>query len=274
MSTPRAFTLSKEIFNPSLYKLVQSTWFGGLPEGARAPTMEVAKKWWGNGVPPEEKAAFDTICRSNFLSALESIGPEKYPLSQVPSSAIAEPFLREISEQSPQDEGAESASESASTALSLILILDQMPRNILRTPSTLPLVYNHYDTIATAVMASLLSPNSTMPRLDKHPLYRLSSAHRFWFYMPHMHSESRELHKQLAGVLDEFRSELVEAGAECEASLGYFDRAANFEKIHAKIIERFGRYPYRNEVLGRESTEEEAKYLADGGETFGVGKKG
>ncbi|KAF2498524.1 DUF924-domain-containing protein [Lophium mytilinum] len=269
MSTPRAFTLSKEVFNPSLYKLVQSTWFGGLPEGARAPTKEVAKRWWGMGAVPEEKAAFDTVCSSNFLSALESIGPEKFPLSQVPSSAIAEPFLREISEQSSQDDGA----ESASTALSLILLLDQMSRNIWRTPSTLPLVYNHYDTIATAIMTSLLSPNSTLPRLDKHPLYRLSAAHRFWFYMPHMHSESRELHHQLAGVLGEFRSELVDAGTECKDSLGYFDRAAGFEEIHAKIVERFGRYPHRNEVLGRESTEEEAKYLADGGETFGVGKK-
>jgi uncharacterized protein (DUF924 family) len=222
--------------------------------------------------PPEEKAAFDTACRSSFLHALESISPEKFPIAQVPSSAIAEPFLREISDaskQSPQDDGA----EGATTALSLILLLDQMPRNIFRVPATLPLVYNHYDTIAVAIMTSLLSPNSTIPRPDIHPIYRLSAAHRFWFYMPHMHSESRELHTQLADILTENRRELVEAGSECEASLQYFDRAAGFEKKHAGIIEQFGRYPHRNEVLGRQPTEEEAKWLEEGGDTFGVGKK-
>ena len=42
-----------------------------------------------------------------------------------------------------------------------------------------------------------------------------------------------------------------------------------FAKIHREIIARFGRFPHRNHVLGRESTAEEALYLARGAPTFG-----
>lgn len=43
----------------------------------------------------------------------------------------------------------------------------------------------------------------------------------------------------------------------------------HFEERHRVIVERFGRYPHRNKVLGRDSTGEEEEYLRDGGETFG-----
>ncbi|OCK82102.1 DUF924-domain-containing protein [Lepidopterella palustris CBS 459.81] len=269
MASTRPFTLNKEIFNPKFYKLLQSIWFGGLPEGATAPNYEILKRWWMGS--PEEKASFDTTCRTHFLSALESIGPEKYAIPSTPSPALAEPFLREISDaakQSPENDGA----EGASTALSFILLLDQMSRNIFRTPSTLTMVYNHYDIIAVSLITNLLSPNSSIQRPDQHPLYRLSSAHRFWFYMPLMHSESRESHKLLNNLLAEFRAELVDAGPAYKDALTYLDRAAGYEKTHGNIIEKFGRYPHRNEVLGRQTTEDERKWLEEGGETFGVAK--
>lgn len=47
---------------------------------------------------------------------------------------------------------------------------------------------------------------------------------------------------------------------------------AKYARDHAAIIERFGRYPHRNAVLGRASTAEEGKFLVDGGETFGQGQ--
>jgi len=43
----------------------------------------------------------------------------------------------------------------------------------------------------------------------------------------------------------------------------------DFARRHLEIIERFGRFPHRNDVLGRESTAAEQAYLADGGESFG-----
>lgn len=87
-----------------------------------------------------------------------------------------------------------------------------------------------------------------------------------------MHSESLADHKLIAELLAEFRAEVVKAGPRYEDTLAYIDHSADYEKTHADIIERFGRYPHRNEALGRLTTEEEQKWLDDGGETFGVGK--
>ena len=63
--------------------------------------------------------------------------------------------------------------------------------------------------------------------------------------MPFMHSESKMMH---------------------EFALKLFQRLGNpvnldYEKRHKKIIERFGRYPHRNKILGRESTPEELEFL-------------
>lgn len=49
----------------------------------------------------------------------------------------------------------------------------------------------------------------------------------------------------------------------------FLNTVLEFEKRHKVIIERFGRYPHRNEAMGREATPEEVEYLKNGGETFG-----
>ncbi|WP_410962117.1 DUF924 family protein, partial [Salmonella sp. SAL4457] len=45
----------------------------------------------------------------------------------------------------------------------------------------------------------------------------------------------------------------------------------SYAQRHLEVIERFGRFPHRNDVLGRQSTAEERTYLEGGGETFGPG---
>lgn len=60
---------------------------------------------------------------------------------------------------------------------------------------------------------------------------------------------------------------------DAEAAKGFVDLQLDFEKRHQVVIQRFGRYPHRNEMLGRESTAEEKQYLADGGETFAASKE-
>lgn len=57
---------------------------------------------------------------------------------------------------------------------------------------------------------------------------------------------------------------------ELEAAVKSTVLLKGFEEEHRVIIERFGRYPHRNKVLGRESTREEAEYLENGGSTFGM----
>ncbi|KAF2179676.1 hypothetical protein K469DRAFT_730513 [Zopfia rhizophila CBS 207.26] len=254
------FTLNKDIFNPSLYKLVRSIWFDGQPDDAIIPTPVAMKRWWMGS--PEERLEFDSRCRANFVHALEAIGPDKFP------DPTAEPFLKEIQEavqKNPENNG----SEAAWTALSIVLLLDQMPRNIYRTNDTLPMVYNHYDKMSQSLLEALMSKDSPIIRPDLHPQWRLSSVHRIWFYLPWMHSESLEMHKKIDGIQKELRDELSKMEG-TEEAVKYIELGIGAEQKHLDLIEKFGRYPHRNRCLAREMTAEEKKYIEDGGDTFGV----
>ena len=70
--------------------------------------------------------------------------------------------------------------------------------------------------------------------------------------MPFMHSESKEVHEIAVELFNK-------PGME-----GSYD----FELKHKAIIDRFGRYPHRNEILGRESTPEEIEFLKEDGSSF------
>ena len=75
---------------------------------------------------------------------------------------------------------------------------------------------------------------------------------RAFLYMPYMHSESAVIH-EIAQMLF--------------ASLAVADKL-NFELRHKAIIDRFGRYPHRNAILGRLSTPEEVAFLQTPGSSF------
>src|SRR5437773_10797117 len=155
MSSVRPFVLDKKLFNADLYRRIQSFWFVDVPQRATTPPPSASKRWWGIGVSEADKESFDSACRSAFLDAIESVGPEKYQLPPIGSapdsaSAIAAPFIPEITaRESSQDDAEDSA---ASNALSLIILFDQLTRNIFRTPSGLCKVYNHYDLLSLSLL--------------------------------------------------------------------------------------------------------------------------
>jgi uncharacterized protein (DUF924 family) len=80
----------------------------------------------------------------------------------------------------------------------------------------------------------------------------LPLAQRSFAYMPYMHSESALVHAQAVALF---------------AQSGLED-ALRFEQRHQAIIERFGRYPHRNAILGRQSTPEELVFLNEPGSGF------
>ena len=84
-----------------------------------------------------------------------------------------------------------------------------------------------------------------------------------FFLMPYQHAE--DLAVQDTGV-ELYNAMVAEAEDEWkELATGY----RNFAVIHRNIVADYGRFPHRNEVLGRNSTDAELQYLAEGGETFG-----
>jgi uncharacterized protein (DUF924 family) len=252
-----SYNLNKSIFNAALYKRVRNVWFGNLPVGAATTTPEVQDQWFGRSL--EKKAAFDSVCFNEFSHALESIGPKHYPLKDRSTEAFTASLASEFQ--------SSDAQQNSQTALSLMILLDQIPRNIYRTPDTLPLVYQFYDPLALALAKHV---QTMTPQPDLHPSIRRSIPYRMWFYLPLMHSENVEDHKLFDGILQEFSDEL--AVEKDEESMKQVDTLKSFESMHRKIIDQWGRYPHRNTTTGRETTKQEAEWLKAGGDTFGVAR--
>jgi uncharacterized protein (DUF924 family) len=142
--------------------------------------------------------------------------------------------------------------ESNYGRLALIIVLDQFPRNIYRGTSEV----FRYDAQALA----LAGQGVTLGQLAG-----LSVPEQAFFLMPYQHSE--DLAVQRAGV------QLMQGMAE-EATAEWqqvADGYKQFAVMHHDIIAKYGRFPHRNELLGRSSTEAEIGYLDEGGETFGQG---
>ncbi len=133
--------------------------------------------------------------------------------------------------------------------LALILLTDQFPRNIYRnTPQSFAC-----DVLALAWCKEGLQANVQIA---------LRPIERVFFYLPLEHSES--LHDQEMAVA--LFQELVDRVDPSQKSVfeGFLDYAVR----HHQIIARFGRFPHRNQILGRASSPEELAFLQEPGSSF------
>lgn len=123
--------------------------------------------------------------------------------------------------------------------LAEILVLDQFSRNIFRdTPGA----------FAQDALALVLAQELVASGQDQ----RLPVAQRLFAYLPYMHSESPLIHEQAVPLFSQ---------------PGLEDNL-RFELLHKAIIERFGRFPHRNELLGRPSSALEIAFLSEPGSSF------
>ena len=123
--------------------------------------------------------------------------------------------------------------------LAEIIVLDQFSRHLYRGNV---LSYAN-DTLALALAQEAVASKADLT---------LPPEERVFMYMPYMHSESRVIHEVAERLFKE------------RAPESNYD----FELRHKAIIDRFGRYPHRNAMLGRQSTEEEFAFLAQPGSSF------
>jgi uncharacterized protein (DUF924 family) len=138
--------------------------------------------------------------------------------------------------------------DSPRRCLSLIILLDQFPRNI-------------YRGTARAFAGDDQAVAVTLSGIESAADGALDVVERIFFYMPLQHCEVREIQDEsVAG----FRRLLTEAPEELR---GAFEDARKSAEEHRSIIERFGRFPNRNRALGRVSTREEEEWLSTGGPT-------
>ncbi|WP_299192375.1 DUF924 family protein [uncultured Erythrobacter sp.] len=126
--------------------------------------------------------------------------------------------------------------------LALVIVLDQFPRNIHRGTA---LAFAH-DRAAQILVAKALDMG-----WDK----KLGMDERQFLYLPLMHAEDRDLQQLCV--------EKFEALASSASGI------VGFAERHRDIVARFGRFPYRNDLLGRDSTLEERDWIAENGNPFG-----
>ncbi|KAG8629911.1 hypothetical protein KVT40_001530 [Elsinoe batatas] len=279
-ASPSTFSLPTDIFNPSLLDSILQTWFAHQPSTLSAPHPDSFKQWFFN--PNREEAdQFDSLLASKFSTAVRALGPDKLTLPPAKTyeeevslaPTIAAPFFPLIQPSKSNDTTEDEAAWTtrANHSLALILLLDQIPRNILRTSQSL--IYTHYDLLARSLTRIALSQSASpssplLPRADQTPSLRPLLSKRMWFYLPLMHSEWIQDHDLFQQYGRECREDMqgeYNTGEEMEEALKQME---DFEERHRVIVERFGRYPYRNEVMGRESTEEEKRWEEEGGERF------
>ena len=123
--------------------------------------------------------------------------------------------------------------------LAEIVVLDQFSRNVYRDTARA----FAQDALALALAQELVASGQDRS---------LPLAQRSFSYMPYMHSESALVHAQAVELF----------------SQPGMEDTLRFELRHQAIIERFGRYPHRNAILGRSSTTAELAFLSEPGSAF------
>ena len=135
--------------------------------------------------------------------------------------------------------------------LAFIILTDQFSRNIYRaTPA--------------AFSQDELALGGSLEGIDKAMDKGLYATQRVFFYMPLMHSEDIDIQ---AKSIHYFSS--MEKDYSDKPGLGKFLKSnTKYAMQHYEIIKRFGRFPHRNKILGRESTPEELEFLKQPGSSF------
>ncbi len=124
-------------------------------------------------------------------------------------------------------------------SLAEVIVLDQFSRNIFRDT---PLSFS-FDGMALVLAQAAIKQNFDQA---------LEPTQRSFLYMPFMHSESLSIHEKAKQLYNQ----------------PHMESNYEFELKHAAIIEKFGRYPHRNSILGRQSTQEEPAFLKQPNSSF------
>jgi len=133
--------------------------------------------------------------------------------------------------------------------LALVIVLDQFSRNIFRGT-------------ARSFAQDARACDSTLEAIAAGDEQSLELIERSFLYMPLMHAEDVDLQHKCVAAFDRLLKKSPEPLQK------YIANCLDFAKKHAEIIERFGRFPHRNDILGRASSAEELEFLKQPGSSF------
>ena len=139
--------------------------------------------------------------------------------------------------------------ESPRGALALVILLDQFTRNVGRGT-------------VRAFAGDRAALELCLTAIDRGYDRRLRVIERSFLYMPMMHAEDRDIAGRSIATFEQLSKEIAALGVE-------FPDFRSHAVQHAQIVIRFGRFPHRNELLGRTPTADESDFLVSGGPSFG-----
>ncbi|KAH8783051.1 hypothetical protein F5883DRAFT_637318 [Diaporthe sp. PMI_573] len=248
---------------PALLEELSTIWFQHIvnEQDLVVPSQESMMHWF------RQDEAFDQLCSAKFRHSLEQIRSLK---------VTGETIINAVQPSSPLD------------WIRLIILLDQMPRNIYRGEES-RIVFTVFDPVAQHIAQA-----ATAAGVHRFPVVRYRIGHRLWFNMPFMHSEDRVMHQKAVELIESMANDINRAAnlqddvgngadahnqelAKCidiitsnrDAAVKLCESQLQFEVKHKDIIDKFGRYPHRNPALGRHMTTDEQEFLDGGGDTFG-----
>ena len=140
-------------------------------------------------------------------------------------------------------------SEIAAGSLALVVLLDQFTRNIYRKS-------------AQAFAGDPLARAISLRAIASEQLTELRVPEQVLLIHPLHHSEDQRDHAQVLALLKLLKNDAASVWHE------FLDETLMWFREHSEVVRRFGRFPHRNDVLRRTSTEEELAYLADA-KTYG-----
>jgi uncharacterized protein (DUF924 family) len=199
---------------------VREFWFGKLPLAPDDLNRRM-RLWFGEGLSEDEQREWD-----------EGIKDQFEPL-------VRQAILGELI----------SWADGPRRRMSLILLLDQFPRNLYRGQA------RSFSGDEQALALALSGMNSGADAA-------LDPVERMFFYLPLEHSEAQEVQDESIAA---YRRLLMEAPEPLKKT---FQVMLDYAERHRAVIARFGRFPHRNKMLGRQSTPDELAYIAGGGEDF------
>lgn len=139
--------------------------------------------------------------------------------------------------------------QTAKGRLALIILLDQFTRNLYR---------NDPEAFASDAAAQKIC----IEGLDKNDDAQLQPVERIFFVLPLEHAEDLEKQQRLVAYLEKLAASVPQQDEEAFATYLQYGRA------HRDVIAKFGRFPHRNMVLGRQNTAAETEYLSKPGAGF------
>jgi uncharacterized protein (DUF924 family) len=211
--------------------------------------LRVREFWFGQSLTGALRGQGDLASQAVALQRRARVWFETNPQLVGQQNELIRSQFQELVERAGRGELAGWA-DSPRRRLSLIILLDQFPRQIYRgTPQAFA-----YDPEALGL---------TLSGLQSAADAALNLIERLFFYMPLQHTEATEVQDESVSA---FRRLVAESPAQLRST---FEEALAWAQNHRSLIRQFGRFPHRNAILGRESTPEEVAYLRKDGAAFG-----